>query len=123
MRVNAFWENDNARQMQNKQPLTITNDGQQRRDFTYVGDVVDANILAAKYPKKLNGEVFNIGNGKNFSINEVADMFGGDKQYGEQRLEPFETLANNEKARVILNWNPKGNLSEWIKKYKIALGI
>ena len=112
-----------ARQMQQKKPLTITNNGEQRRDFTYVGDVVQANMLAAKYPTKLNGEVFNIGNGKNSSINEVADMFGGKKTYGEKRLEPFETLADNNKAKNTLNWQPQGNLSEWIKKYKIELGI
>ena len=112
-----------ARQMQNNQSLTITNDGNQRRDFTYVGDVVSANILASRYEKKLNGEVFNIGNGKNFSINEVADMFGGKKMYGEKRLEPFETLADNRKAKNILKWSPKGNLRVWIKKYKIELGI
>lgn len=112
-----------ARQMQNNQSLTITNDGNQRRDFTYVGDVVSANMLAARYEKKLNGEVFNIGNGKNFSINEVAEMFGGKKMYGEKRLEPFETLADNRKAKNILKWSPKGNLREWIKKYKIELGI
>ncbi len=112
-----------ARQMQENKPLTITNDGKQRRDFTYVGDVVQANILAARYSKKLNGEVFNIGNGKNVSINEVADMFGGKKVYGEKRLEPFETLADNQKAKNILKWEPKGNLSRWIKQYKIELGI
>ena len=112
-----------ARQMQKGEPLTITNDGNQRRDFTYVGDVVNANILAATHSNRLNGEVFNIGNGKNISINEVADMFGGEKIYGEQRLEPFETLADNKKARDVLNWIPKGNLLTWIKNYKIELGI
>ena len=112
-----------ARQMQKGEPLTITNDGNQRRDFTYVGDVVNANILAATHSNNLNGEVFNIGNGKNVSINEVADMFGGEKRYGEKRLEPFETLADNKKARDILNWSPKGNLLKWIKNYKIELGI
>tara|TARA_B100001250_G_scaffold246993_1_gene212351 strand:- start:1705 stop:2613 length:909 start_codon:yes stop_codon:yes gene_type:complete len=112
-----------ARQMQKGEPLTITNDGNQRRDFTYVGDVVNANILAATHSNTLNGEVFNIGNGKNVSINEVADMFGGEKIYGEKRLEPFETLADNKKARDILNWSPKGNLLKWIKNYKIELGI
>jgi len=112
-----------ARQMQENKLLTITNDGKQRRDFTYVGDVVQANILAARYSKKLNGEVFNIGNGKNVSINEVADMFGGKKVYGEKRLEPFETLADNQKAKNILKWEPKGDLATWIKQYKIELGI
>ena len=112
-----------ARQMKQNKPLTITNDGKQRRDFTYVGDVVQANVLAARYSEKLNGEVFNIGNGKNVSINEVADMFGGKKVYGEKRLEPFETLADNRKAKNVLKWEPKGDLSKWIKQYKIELGI
>ena len=112
-----------ARQMQEGKPLTITNDGNQKRDFTYVGDVVNANMLAANFPTKLKGDVFNIGNGDNVSINEVADMFGGQKVYGEKRLEPFETLADNQKAKKILNWIPQGNLSHWIKKYKLELGI
>ena len=112
-----------ARQMQQGKPLTITNDGNQKRDFTYVGDVVRANILAARCSMKLNGESFNIGNGSNVSINQVADMFGGEKKYGETRLEPFETLADNSKAKNILNWEPQGNLSTWIKQYKIELGI
>ena len=104
-------------------PLTITNDGNQRRDFTYVGDVVEANVLAATCKDNLNGESFNIGNGDNFSINEVADMLGGEKTYGEKRLEPFKTLADNSKAKNVLGWVPKGDLAQWIKKYKIDLGI
>ena len=112
-----------ARQMQAGSSLTITNDGNQKRDFTYVGDVVKANILAGTYSHELNGDVFNIGNGNDFSINQVADMFGGKKTYGEKRLEPFETLADNSKAKKILNWEPKGNLAKWIAKYKIELGI
>jgi UDP-glucose 4-epimerase len=112
-----------ADQMLKGKPLTITNDGNQRRDFTYVGDVVDANILAATHKTNINGDVFNIGNGNNYSINEVADMLGGEKTYGETRIEPFETLALNDKARNILNWNPLGNLPTWIKKYKKDLGL
>ena len=112
-----------AQQMLQGKPLTITNDGEQRRDFTYVLDVCNANILAAEYKEDLKGESFNIGNGKNFSVNEVADMLGGEKQYGEKRLEPFETLADNSKAREILGWKPKGNLSLWVGKYKESLGL
>jgi len=112
-----------ANQMLHGKPLTITNDGNQRRDFTYVGDVVNANILAGNHHETLNGEVFNIGNGNNFSVNEVADMLGGEKKYGEKRIEPFETLADNTNAKQILGWSPKGNLIQWIKKYKKDLGI
>ena len=112
-----------ARQMLHNKSLTITNDGEQKRDFTYVKDVVNANILSASHTTPLNGEIFNIGNGDNVTINAVADMFGGKKVYGEKRLEPFETLADNSKARQILNWAPKGNLSQWIDNYKKELGL
>ncbi len=104
-------------QLRNNEKLNIVNDGNQRRDFTYVGDVVNANILAALHHKKLNGESFNIGNGNNYSVNEVADMFKGSKKYGEQRIEPFETLANNTKAKTTLKWNPTGNLPLWIENF------
>ena len=50
-------------------------------------------------------------------------MFGGEKSYGEKRIEPFETLANNKKAKLELKWEPKGNLKNWIIKYKKELGI
>ena len=79
-----------AKQMLEGKPLTITNNGKQRRDFTHVDDIVEANILAATREENFKGDVFNIGNGKNYSVNEVADMFGGKKSYGEKRIEPFE---------------------------------
>jgi|TARA_R110001583_G_scaffold180526_1_gene337607 nucleoside-diphosphate-sugar epimerase len=112
-----------AQQMLEGKPLTINNDGEQRRDFTYIGDVVEANILTATHPEKMNGEVFNIGNGDNYSVNELADMFGGEKQYGNKVIEPFETLADNSKARLDLNWEPTGDLPTWIQKYKQKLKI
>ena len=112
-----------ANQILNGKPLTINNDGEQRRDFTYVGDVVNANILAATNPEDLKGEAFNIGNGNNYSVNELADMLGGEKSYGNKVIEPFQTLADNSKALLILDWDPKGDLPTWIKKYKQDLGI
>ena len=112
-----------AKQMLEGKPLTITNDGKQRRDFTHVDDIVSANILAANYEHKLNGEVFNIGNGSNYSVNAVADMFGGEKQYGKKVIEPFETLAQTIKARTRFGWKPKGDLPLWIKSYKEKLKL
>ena len=112
-----------AQQMLEGKPLTINNDGEQRRDFTYVGDVVNANILAATHKELLKGDVFNIGNGDNFSVNEIADMLGGEKQYGNKVIEPFKTLADNSKALLMLNWDPKGDLPTWINNYKKELGI
>jgi UDP-glucose 4-epimerase len=103
-----------AEQKKNNKPLTITNDGKQKRDFTYVKDVVAANILAGESKETFIGEVFNIGNGDNISVNEVADLIGGEKVYNEKRLEPFETLADNTKAKTILDWETTGNLKEFI---------
>lgn len=97
-------------------PLTITNDGEQRRDFTYIKDVVAANILAMNNEYIGNGEVFNIGNGKNYSVNEIAEAFGGDKQFVGKVLEPRQTLADNTKAKEILGWETTQDVIEWIKK-------
>lgn len=90
--------------------LTITNDGEQRRDFTYVKDVGWANILSMSWPRG----AFNIGSGNNCSVNEVADWVGGDKKYvGETKGEVRETLAENIKARSY-GWAPSVTVKEWL---------
>ena len=100
-----------------KQPLNIVNDGEQRRDYVHVDDIVNANILCANSTKKLNGDIFNVGTGKSYSVNEVADMFGGEKQYGEKRIEPKNSIAENAKILLDLNWEPKNKLETWISTY------
>ena len=112
-----------ARKRLNGEKLPITNDGNQKRDFTYVKDVVNANILAATSDKVGKGESINIGNGNNTSINELAKMFGGDVEYIGTVLEPNETLAGITKAKELLGWEPKGNLKLWVENYKKELGI
>jgi nucleoside-diphosphate-sugar epimerase len=99
-------------------PLTITNDGEQRRDFTYVKDVVSANILAMESNKIGKAEVFNIGNGDNYSVNEIAKAFGGEKEFIGDVIEPRITLADNTKAKEILGWKTTQDAVEWIKKNK-----
>lgn len=101
----------------NEKSLTVRGDGSQRRDFTYVGDVVRANILASRSEHVGSGEIINIGNGKNKSINEIASYVGGKIKYIEPVLEPFETLADNLKAKKLLNWEPKQDVKSWIKDY------
>jgi UDP-glucose 4-epimerase len=112
-----------AQQKLNGKPMTIRGDGEQRRDFTYVGDVVDANVKCMDYPLKLNGEPFNIGNGDNRSVNQIADMIGGDRVNVEPVIEPKETLADNIKARDHLGWKPVNKIENWIIKYKEELGL
>ena len=103
--------------------MTINGDGEQRRDFTYVGDVVNANILASQSEKVGNGEVINIGNGDNRSINDIADMIGGDRVNVDPVIEPKATLADNSKAEKLLGWKPTQNIEDWIPKYKEEMGL
>jgi UDP-glucose 4-epimerase len=112
-----------ARQKMEGIPLTINGDGQQSRDFTYVGDVVDANIRAATSPLVGNGEVINIGNGDNRSVNQIAAMIGGEKVHGPPVVEPNSTLADNSQARTLLGWKPTMVIEDWVEKYKEELGI
>jgi len=109
----------------NGEPMTIRGDGEQRRDFTYVGDVVKANILAALTEKQSawEGTTINIGNGDNRSVNQIADMIGGDRVYVDAVLEPKETLADNQRALRYLDWVPRGNIETWIEKYKKDVGL
>jgi|TARA_A100001515_G_scaffold3002_1_gene3011 UDP-glucose 4-epimerase len=112
-----------ANQLLSGKPMTINGDGEQRRDFTYVGDVVDANIRAATSDKVGNGEVINIGNGDNKSVNELADLLGGERIHREPVIEPFATLADNTKAKELLGWKPKQDFNEWVTNWKKELGL
>ena len=103
--------------------MTINGDGEQRRDFTYVGDVVNANILASQSEKVGKGEVINIGNGDNRSINDIADMIGGDRVNVDPVIEPKATLADNSKAEKLLGWKPTQNIEDWVPGYKKELGL
>lgn len=96
-------------------PLTIIGDGNQRRDFTHISDAVEANLLAAE-KAHVTGPV-NIGTGRNYSINELAVMIGGDRLYTAERVgETRETLANNMRAREELGWTPKVKLEDYLNQ-------
>jgi len=106
------------KQRKEGKPMTIVPDGEQTRDFTHMKDVVNANILAMLSDKVGKGEIINIGAGKNYSINKIADIVGGPKVYIEPRLEPRHTLADNRKAKELLGWEPKVTLEEGIEELK-----
>lgn len=99
-----------------KVPLTITGNGKQRRDFTYVGDIVDGLIKASEY----DGEIieFELGSGNNCSINELASWFGGEIEYIPSIFgEAMETLRVNNSAINELKWAPKTNVKNWIESW------
>jgi UDP-glucose 4-epimerase len=100
--------------------LTIVGDGNQRRDFTYVGDVVNANVMAAMSNPDYEafGQVYNVGTGKNYSINQIARMFNTPTENiaprpGESRI----SLANNRKIKKTFGWEPTMKLEDWISAH------
>ena len=111
------------KQKQQGNPLTITGDGEQTRDFTHVRDVVRANILAAKSDKVGHGEVINIGAGRNITINYLASLFGGEKRYIPPRPEAHDSLADITKAKTLLLWQPEVKLEDGIEELKGEFGV
>jgi UDP-glucose 4-epimerase len=106
------------KQAESNEPLTIVGDGEQRRGFTHVSDVVMANILAATadVDEKAFGAVYNIGNKINYSINQIADLISTNQTNIAARPgEAKETLADNSKFKAVFNWEPKVSLVEWVK--------
>ena len=69
------------------------------------------------------GEVINIGNSDNRSVNEIAALIGGPKTNIPPVVEPRETLADNNKAQKLLGWSPTIVIEDWVPKYKKNLGI
>lgn len=98
-------------------PLTITNDGNQSRDFIHAYDVACANWLAANNDNIIKGESINIGSGKSTTINELANIWGGETKYIGNRPETRQMLADITKAKNELGWKPTINLKEWIISY------
>ena len=108
------------RQREAGEKLTVVGDGEQRRDFTHVSDVVHANYLAAVTDIKDEdyGEVYNVGNGTNYSVNQVARMvtcLDSRITYIPERIgEARETLAQNTLLKLIFGWRPTVDLEDWI---------
>ena len=103
-------------QYKNKETFTITGDGEQRRDFTHVGDIVDAMIKVMELNEY--GNTFELGRGKNYSMKEVVKMFPDSKWTFIPNIpgEVKETLCESKFTREKLNWKPKINLKEWLEK-------
>ena len=103
------------RQKEANQPLTIVGDGQQRRDFTHVDDVVEANIRAMKYSGK--ELLFNVGTQHNHSVIDLAKMISDTVKFIPERpAEAKETLANMTKMNIHFNWKPQKRIEDYIKE-------
>jgi UDP-glucose 4-epimerase len=106
------------KQVARDKPMTIVGDGEQRRDFTNIEDVVRANIMCMESKENFNGEVYNVGTGINYSINEVAELVGGDKVHiPERKGESRITLANCDKIKRKIGWEHYVMLEAYIECY------
>jgi len=102
-------------QKRSGKPLTVVGDGEQTRDFTYVTDVVDAFISAAK--SDVQCEVFNVGSGGTYSINQLVALLGGESVNIPKRPgEPDCTYADITKIIDSLGWQPRVSFEEGVKK-------
>lgn len=95
------------------QPFTVVGDGQQTRDFTYVADVAEAFICAAK--SELSGEVMNVGSGDHYSVNRLVELLGGEVVHIPKRPgEPDCTFADVRKIQRVVGWKAKVPFEEGV---------
>jgi len=103
--------------LNNQQP-TIFGDGNQTRDFVYVGDVAEANLMALDW----KNEIVNIGTGKETSVNELFDVIANELNYNDKPI--YDNPREGEVRRIALNinkakelgWKPSVDLKEGIKR-------
>ena len=101
---------------ENNQSLIIYGDGTKRRDFTHIDDIVDALILILE--KQCWGNIFELGRGINYSIQEIADMYSLKIVYENDKPgEALITLCTDTLAKELLGWEAKVNIKEYIKNY------
>jgi len=106
------------RQLAAGEKLTIVGDGEQRRDFVYVKDVANANIMAAlsNADDDAYGQVYNVGFGKNYSVNDIASFISNDTINIPERIgEARNSLANIDKIYKTFAWKPQTDVETWIR--------
>ena len=102
-----------------KKPLTIFGSGEQTRGFSYIDDVVEANIKAMRSERLKGGEVINVGSEKSHSVNYLAKIIGGQVKYLPPRQgDPLHTQADLSLSKELLNWVPKISFEKGLEKTK-----
>jgi|AntRauTorckE6833_2_1112554.scaffolds.fasta_scaffold17451_2 UDP-glucose 4-epimerase len=99
-----------------KQPLTVTGDGEQTRDFIYVTDVVRAMEAALTNPSLGRGEVLNVGTGTETTVNTIAKSIGGEISYLPARNELYRSVADITETQKLLDWQPTVTIEQGLKE-------
>jgi UDP-glucose 4-epimerase len=104
----------------NGEPILIHGDGEQRRDFTHINDIVDGLIRIAE-SDEVHTDAWELGTGCNYSLNEVADMleYPNRKYVDDVKGNYRKTLRLNNDAIERLEWQPKDQLKEYINEIKL----
>lgn len=98
----------------NNKPFTVVGDGTQTRDFTFVTDITSALYKAAE--SEYSGEIFNVGSGSTYSVNELVKNLGGEVTYIPKRPgEPDCTFADIKKITEMLDWKPEVKFEDGVK--------
>jgi UDP-glucose 4-epimerase len=107
------------RQVRDGESITIVGDGEQRRDFTHIDDIVDG-LIKIMNTEHIVEDAWELGTGENYSINELYEMFNEkfgvgkvhiDDQIGNYRV----TLRERDDALDVLGWLPTDKLKDYIK--------
>jgi UDP-glucose 4-epimerase len=106
------------RQIKNGEPLTIVGDGEQRRDFTHVDDIVAA-LINLMNSSQSNEDAWELGTGVNYSINQVASFFikrfNTDVTFLDDQPGNYKnTLRKDKRSLTDLNWDPEDKLYKYI---------
>lgn len=95
-------------------PFTVVGDGTQTRDFTFVSDVVEALVVASE--SNVHGEIFNVGSGDTYPINQLVGILGGDVVHIPKRPgEPDCTFADTRKIMKALDWKPRVSFEDGVQ--------
>lgn len=107
------------KQKKENSPLTVVGDGQNKRDFVYIKDIVKANLdFCFNEQQKSFDDIFNVGSSRNISILELAKLISHDIKFILPRVgEAKTTLANINKINATIGWRPSLSIEEWIKKF------
>jgi len=106
------------KQIEEGKPITIISDGEQRRDFTHVDDIVDG-LVRISQTDKIHDDAWELGSGVNYSVNELfgffEERFKAESEYiPDQKGNYRETLNTNPDAERYLGWEPQDRLKDYI---------